>query len=118
MAMKRQFPMAIFAALFALATVCGVARAQEVPLVTGEHWTKSSEEMKKWRSQAMPAADFDARALAAARIACRRLVRIACASGAAITTASICLQISDSPLAFLSSSRNGWTLLNVANISP
>jgi len=47
MAMKRQFPMAIFAALFALATVCGVARAQEVPLVTGEHWTKSSEELKK-----------------------------------------------------------------------
>ncbi len=38
---------ATVAACIALWAVCGVARAQEVPLVTGEHWTKSSEEMKK-----------------------------------------------------------------------
>jgi hypothetical protein len=30
-----------------LMAVCINARAEEVPLVTGEHWTKSSEEMKK-----------------------------------------------------------------------
>jgi len=30
-----------------LAMVSGVARADEVPLVTGEHWTKSTEQMKK-----------------------------------------------------------------------
>lgn len=34
-------------ACMALWAACGVARAQEVPLVTGEHWMKSSEEMKK-----------------------------------------------------------------------
>jgi hypothetical protein len=47
MAIKLQLRIAVFAALIALAAVCGVARAQEIPLVTGEHWTKSSEEMKK-----------------------------------------------------------------------
>ncbi len=26
---------------------CGSVRADEVPLVTGEHWTKSSEDVKK-----------------------------------------------------------------------
>jgi hypothetical protein len=30
-----------------LALVCGAARADEVPLVTGEHWTKSPEAVKK-----------------------------------------------------------------------
>ena len=35
------------AACIALWAVCGVARAQETPLVTGEHWMKSSEEVKK-----------------------------------------------------------------------
>ena len=35
------------AVCMALWAACGVARAQEVPLVTGEHWMKSSEEMKK-----------------------------------------------------------------------
>jgi hypothetical protein len=31
----------------ALAMLAGTVRADEVPLITGEHWTKSSEEMKK-----------------------------------------------------------------------
>ena len=31
----------------ALALVCGSVRADEVPLITGEHWTKSSEQLKK-----------------------------------------------------------------------
>jgi len=35
----------VAAALLALAW--GIARADEVPIVTGEHWTKSSEQMKK-----------------------------------------------------------------------
>ena len=35
------------AACMALAAVSGAARAQEVPLVTGEHWTNSTEEAKK-----------------------------------------------------------------------
>lgn len=37
----------VFAAFVTLAVVSGIAHAQEIPLVTGEHWTKSSEEMKK-----------------------------------------------------------------------
>ncbi len=32
-------------AMLALAT--GVARAEDIPLVTGEHWTKSTDQMKK-----------------------------------------------------------------------
>jgi hypothetical protein len=32
-------------AMFALAA--GVVRAEEIPLVTGEHWTKSTDQMKK-----------------------------------------------------------------------
>lgn len=47
MAMKMRLHMALFALFVALAVGWGIARAQEVPLVTGEHWTKSSEEMKK-----------------------------------------------------------------------
>jgi hypothetical protein len=47
MRMKRQLRTAMFLACTALAVVSGSARAQEVPLVTGEHWTKSSEELKK-----------------------------------------------------------------------
>jgi hypothetical protein len=38
---------AVVAAFLALAVVSGRALAQEVPLVTGEHWVKSTEEMKK-----------------------------------------------------------------------
>jgi hypothetical protein len=30
-----------------LATMAGIVSAQEVPLITGEHWTKSTEELKK-----------------------------------------------------------------------
>jgi hypothetical protein len=37
----------LFAASMVLAVASGIARAQEIPLVTGEHWTKSSAEMKK-----------------------------------------------------------------------
>jgi hypothetical protein len=47
MAMKLQLRTAIFATFVMLAAVWGIACAQEIPLVTGEHWTKSSEEMKK-----------------------------------------------------------------------
>jgi len=36
-----------FAACMTLAMMAGSVRAQEVPLVTGEHWIKSSEEVKK-----------------------------------------------------------------------
>jgi len=36
-----------FAACMTLAMLAGSVRAQEVPLVTGEHWTKPSEEVKK-----------------------------------------------------------------------
>ena len=38
---------ALFAACVLLAVASGIARAQEVPMITGEHWTKSTEEMKK-----------------------------------------------------------------------
>lgn len=37
----------LLAACLGLAVVAGVARADEVPIVTGEQWTKSSDEMKK-----------------------------------------------------------------------
>jgi hypothetical protein len=36
-----------FAACMTLAVVSGAARADEVPLITGEHWTRSTEELKK-----------------------------------------------------------------------
>ena len=47
MAIKLQWRMAMFAAFLVLAALVGSARADEVPLVTGEHWTKSSDELKK-----------------------------------------------------------------------
>jgi hypothetical protein len=47
MAMKLQLCRGVFAAFLTLTVVSGIARAQEVPLVTGEHWTKSSEEVRK-----------------------------------------------------------------------
>jgi hypothetical protein len=46
MILKFQFRAAMFAVLVTL-MMAGSALAQEVPLVTGEHWTKSSEEAKK-----------------------------------------------------------------------
>ena len=47
MAMKLQLRTAMVAACLALAALSGTARADEVPLVTGEHWTRSSDELKK-----------------------------------------------------------------------
>ena len=35
-----------FSACVALALASGVARAQEIPVVTGEHWTKSTDQVK------------------------------------------------------------------------
>ncbi|HUH94912.1 MAG TPA: hypothetical protein VL742_17425 [Casimicrobiaceae bacterium] len=45
--MKVWLRTAILAACMMLVFVSGVGRADEVPIITGEHWTKSSEEMKK-----------------------------------------------------------------------
>ena len=47
MAIKLQFRAAMVAACLTLAALSGSGRAQDVPLVTGEHWTKSSDEVKK-----------------------------------------------------------------------
>ena len=43
--MKLQWRMLLLLATMVL--LSGLARAQEIPLVTGEQWTKSTEEMKK-----------------------------------------------------------------------
>ena len=37
----------VMTACLGLSICAGTARADEVPIVTGEHWTKSSDEMKK-----------------------------------------------------------------------
>jgi hypothetical protein len=37
----------VLAACAAIALTWGSARADEIPIVTGEHWTKSSEQVKK-----------------------------------------------------------------------
>ncbi len=47
MAMKSGLRTALLAACMALAVVSGGARAQEIPVVTGDHWTQSTEQMKK-----------------------------------------------------------------------
>jgi hypothetical protein len=47
MATRRQWRTLLAAACMAAAMVSGAARAQEVPLATGEHWTKSPIEVKK-----------------------------------------------------------------------
>ena len=47
MATRLQLHTAAFAACLALAALSSGARADEVPLVTGEHWVKSSDELKK-----------------------------------------------------------------------
>ena len=47
MVMKSKLRVASFAACLMLAAAWGSAQAQEVPLVTGETWTASSEQMKK-----------------------------------------------------------------------
>jgi hypothetical protein len=47
MAMKLKWRMAMFAVFLGLAMAWGNARADEVPIINGEHWTKSAEQMKK-----------------------------------------------------------------------
>lgn len=47
MKMKQMLRVTTFAAGMALAGAWGVAHAQEVPMVTGEHWTTSTEAAKK-----------------------------------------------------------------------
>ena len=47
MTMKLQWRTAMLFVFLALAMAAGSARADEVPLVTGEHWTKSTEQLKK-----------------------------------------------------------------------
>ena len=47
MATKLRFRTAMLAICVLMAAMAGISRAQEVPLITGEHWTKSTEEMKK-----------------------------------------------------------------------
>jgi hypothetical protein len=47
MATRLQWRTAFCLAFIALIAVAGVARAQEVPQITGEQWTKSSEDVKK-----------------------------------------------------------------------
>ncbi len=47
MTLRLQMRPAIAVACMALAMVWGSARAEEVPLITGEQWTKSSEQLKK-----------------------------------------------------------------------
>ncbi len=45
--MGRQWRSVFFLVCIAFCVGAGVARADEVPVVTGEHWTKSSLEAKK-----------------------------------------------------------------------
>ena len=45
--MKMHWRTVMFIVCTAFMVLSGSARADEVPLVTGEHWTKSSEELKK-----------------------------------------------------------------------
>ncbi len=47
MRMKSVLRSAAFVTLVTLAAGWGIACAQEMPLVTGEHWVKASEEKKK-----------------------------------------------------------------------
>jgi len=47
MGIKSEMRATLFAACMMLAVGWGSAYAQEVPLVTGEHWTKSTDQVKK-----------------------------------------------------------------------
>ena len=47
MATRMQLRTAVMAACLSLATAWGSASAQEIPVVTGEHWTQSSDQVKK-----------------------------------------------------------------------
>ncbi len=44
---KKTLRMTMFVASMAFATAWGAAHAQEIPMVTGEHWTTSTEAAKK-----------------------------------------------------------------------
>jgi hypothetical protein len=45
--MRAQWRVILLAVSTVLMAMSGIVRAEEIPLVTGEHWTRSSEEMKK-----------------------------------------------------------------------
>jgi len=45
--MTLRFKSLLAIACVAIAVAAGAASAQEIPLVTGEHWTRSSEQAKK-----------------------------------------------------------------------
>ena len=47
MRLKMHLSTAMLVACASLAIAWGSARADDIPLVTGEHWTKSSEQVKK-----------------------------------------------------------------------
>ena len=47
MVMKSELRAAFAGACIMLAAVTGTARAQEVPVVTGVHWTQSADQVKK-----------------------------------------------------------------------
>lgn len=47
MAIKSKLHAALFAGCMALAVAAGSAHAQEIPVVTGEQWSKSTEQVKK-----------------------------------------------------------------------
>ncbi len=47
MAIKMNWRAMSAAACLTLVTICGSVQAQEIPVVTGEHWTKSTEQVKK-----------------------------------------------------------------------
>jgi len=47
MTMKEQFRAAMAVACMVLSVACSSARADEVPMITGEHWITSSEPVKK-----------------------------------------------------------------------
>lgn len=47
MVMRRKLQMSMFVASMALAAFWGVAHAGEIPLVNGELWTQSTEQVKK-----------------------------------------------------------------------
>ena len=44
---KKWFQAAAMAVCMGFAAACSSAFAQEIPVVTGEHWTKSSDQVKK-----------------------------------------------------------------------
>ena len=47
MTKRLSWQMTMVPVLLAAALACSHVRAQEVPLITGEHWTRSSEQLKK-----------------------------------------------------------------------